>query len=67
MEPPLHTILIDPDHVVRWAWRSDGRNVGRMATVLVDVPSLPIVKLRSRDEIEAVLEVLGRLPSDRLS
>jgi hypothetical protein len=38
-----------------------------MATVLVDVPSLPIVKLRSRDEIEAVLEVLGRLPSDRLS
>lgn len=67
MEPPLHTILFDPDHVVRWAWRSDGRNVGRMATVLVDVPSLPIVRLRSREEIEAVLEVLGRLPSDRLS
>ncbi|XGU21545.1 AAA family ATPase [Rhodococcus sp. 3Y1] len=67
MEPPLHTILFDPDHVVRWAWRTDGRNEERMATVLVDVPSLPIVRLRSREEIEAVLEVLGRLPSDRLS
>ncbi|MDI9901623.1 hypothetical protein QM716_17335 [Rhodococcus sp. IEGM 1409] len=67
VEPPLLTILFDPDHVVRWAWRTDGRNAERMATVLVDVPSLPIVRLRSRQEIEAVLEVLGRLSSDRLS
>ncbi|MFE4499361.1 AAA family ATPase [Rhodococcus sp. NPDC056743] len=67
IEPPLHTVLFERDHIVRWAWRTDRRNAERMATVLVDVPSLPIVRLGSRQEIEAVLEVLACLPSDRLS
>ncbi|MGC0366109.1 adenylate kinase family enzyme [Rhodococcus sp. 27YEA15] len=65
IEPPLHTILHDPGHVVRWGWRTDSHNAERMATLAVDVPALPIVVLRTRGDIENFLGILLNMPSDR--
>jgi adenylate kinase family enzyme len=53
VEPPLHTILTDPEHILRWWWGAYRRGVRRMRE-LVAVPegSRPtVVRLRSRREV----------------
>lgn len=49
-EPPLRTILTDPEHVIRWAWTTHRRTAERVMTVHRRRPDLPIVRLRSRAE-----------------
>lgn len=58
-EPPLWTFFTDPDHIVRWAWRTRHK--------YDDLPSnlaergradLPIVRLRSQRETETWLASL---------
>ena len=53
VEPPLRTLLTDPDHIVRWAWRTHARTAERMAVVLRRRPDLPIVRLRSPADVAA--------------
>jgi len=51
-EPPLRTILSDEEHIIRWAWRTHGMSSTRIAEYLTRRPELPVVRLRSRGEIE---------------
>jgi adenylate kinase family enzyme len=58
-EPPLWQFFTDPDHIVRWAWRT--RHMyddlpKRLAAA--GRPSLPLVRLRSQVETEAWLASL---------
>ncbi|MEV0719164.1 AAA family ATPase [Asanoa sp. NPDC050611] len=52
VEPPLWTLCTDPDHILRWAWRTHGDTATRMAQL---PPNLPVVRLRSRRQVAAWL------------
>ncbi len=61
VEPPLRTFLTDPDHIVRWAWRTHDRTEQSVRVVLHERPGLPVVRLRSRRETDRWLrQVLRR-------
>ncbi|MDT9594279.1 AAA family ATPase [Nocardioides zeae] len=61
VEQPLHRVLRDPDHIVRWAWRTRHKlRDGLVATTLAQHPHLQVVWLRSRREAVAWLDALGR-------
>jgi len=51
IEPPLHTVLTDPEHVVRWAWSTHHETTRRVAGVLERQPELGVVRLRNRGEV----------------
>lgn len=50
VEPPLRTIFTDPEHIVRWAWRTHDRTGAWVAGALDRRPSLTVVRLRDRAE-----------------
>ena len=52
VEGPLRGLLTDPDHIIRWAWRSRHDARTRVDQVLVERPDLPVVRLRSAAEID---------------
>ena len=52
-EPPLRTILNDPDHIIRWAIRTHREHAPRVRDLAEQRPDLPIVSLTSRREIKA--------------
>ena len=47
VEPPLRTLFTDPDHIVRWAWKTHGQSASRVRTLLLERPRLPVVRLGS--------------------
>jgi adenylate kinase family enzyme len=51
VEPPLWTFFTDPDHIVRWAWRTHGRTAERVAAARLRRPELPVVRLTRQDEV----------------
>lgn len=51
-EPPLRTIFRDPEHIIRWAWRTHHYTRPRIRDLLAGRPALPVVRLRSRREID---------------
>jgi adenylate kinase family enzyme len=51
-EPPLWTILTDPEHIVRWAWTTHAKPATRVAALLQKRPDLMVVRLISRSDIE---------------
>jgi len=68
VEPPLRTFLIDPDHIVRWAWRTHGRTAERIADARRRRPGLPVVRLTGTDAVAAwvrgPLRVAAALPDE---
>jgi adenylate kinase family enzyme len=52
VEPPIHTVFTDPEHIIRWAWKTHGRTTGRVMELSNRRSDLLIVRLRSRAEIE---------------
>ncbi len=50
-EGPLRTFFTDPDHIVRWAWRTRHETGQRVAALLATQPALVVVRLRSRGEV----------------
>ena len=50
VEPPLRTIFTDPEHIVRWAWRTHDRTGVWVAEALERRPGLTVVRLRNRAE-----------------
>jgi adenylate kinase family enzyme len=52
VEPPFRTFLTDPDHIVRWAWRTHGTLAVKVAQAHGARPELPVVRLRSRREVQ---------------
>jgi len=55
VEPPLHTVLTDPEHVVRWAVANRAGNRARVTAAARQLPDLPVVRLRSPHEVSAWL------------
>jgi adenylate kinase family enzyme len=52
VEGPLRTFFTDPDHIVRWAWNQHARTAEKVRSLQARRPELPIVRLRTRAEIE---------------
>lgn len=51
VEPPLHTLLTDPAHVVRWAVRHRHKYRDQVPPLKHSYPHLVIVRLTSRREV----------------
>ncbi|MEV6599958.1 AAA family ATPase [Actinoplanes sp. NPDC051346] len=45
VEPPLRTVLTDPEHIVRWAWNTHSRTAVRIEQLVARRPELSIVRL----------------------
>jgi adenylate kinase family enzyme len=65
-EGPLRTIFTEPDHIIRWAWKQHGRTTEKVLAVHERRPELPIVRLRSRTEVERWFTGLRRYQPDGL-
>lgn len=56
LEPPLRSVLTDPDHIVRWAWRTRHKYDDLPAQLAVrGRADLPVVRLRSQADADAWL------------
>lgn len=55
VEPPLWSVFTDPEHLLRWAWRSHPRTALRIARAQADGRCPPVVRLRSRSAVRAWL------------
>jgi adenylate kinase family enzyme len=53
LEPPLTRFFTDPDHIVRWSWRTHAGTAQVVAECREQRPGLPIVRLRSQAEVDA--------------
>lgn len=58
VEPPMRTVLTDPDHIVRWGWRGRAKARKRVVLAAVEHPHLRIVRLRSTREVDVWLRGL---------
>lgn len=47
VEPPLRSILTDPDHVVLWAWRTRNRLRAELPDQLAAHPGVKLIRVRS--------------------
>ncbi|MDI6942858.1 AAA family ATPase [Microbacterium barkeri] len=62
VEPPILSALVDPDHIVRWAWRTrDKYRTGEEALParLESRPDVTLVRLRTAREVADWLDALG--------
>lgn len=62
VEPPLCSILTDPDHVVRWGWRTRRRYRELVPAARAARPDLAVVRLGSHDEAGRWLASLAEQP-----
>ena len=58
VEPSLWTVLREPDHIVRWAWRTHPLSTGRIEALQTRRPGLVIVRLTSRNDVRVWLQQL---------
>ncbi|WP_148571066.1 AAA family ATPase [Nocardioides caldifontis] len=56
VEPPLRTVLTDPEHIVRWAWTHHALVEPRVLAALRERPDLVVVRLRDRREVRDWVE-----------
>lgn len=59
VEPPLHTIFTDPEHIVRWSWAGIEKYRRKVAQVRADHPGLPVVTLHSHRQADEWLAGLS--------
>lgn len=48
-EPALWTAFREPDHIVRWAWRTHAKSAERIEALAARRHDLPIVRLASHE------------------
>ena len=48
VEPPLRTVLTDPEHMLRWTWTTHAHTAPRVAALLLGDPDLVAVRLGDR-------------------
>jgi adenylate kinase family enzyme len=63
IEPPLHTIFTDREHIVRWAWTTHHKTATRIPALREQHSDLPIVRLRSHADAERWCTALSVNPS----
>ena len=51
-EAPLHTVFTDPEHILRWAWRTRHLPRELVSEVEATHPKLVIVRLRDRSDVD---------------
>lgn len=51
-EPPLRTIVHDRNHIIGWAWRTHAEHLPRETKCVERHPRLPVVRLRTPEQIE---------------
>ena len=51
-EAPLHTVFTDPEHIVRWAWRTRHQLRELVPEVEATHPQLAIVRLPHRSDVD---------------
>ncbi|GAA2393812.1 adenylate kinase [Catellatospora methionotrophica] len=52
IEPALHTLFTDPEHVIRWAWRTHAKPGRRVAALLEQRgDQVAVVRLRGRAQV----------------
>jgi len=51
VEPPVRTLLTDPEHIVRWAWRTHGSTAVRVEELRGRRPELVVVRLTGRRQV----------------
>lgn len=56
VEPPFHTLLTDPEHIVRWAISTRHTYDERVPLLKIQHPHLVVVRLRSQREVERWLD-----------
>lgn len=54
-ERALWTIFTDPEHIIRWAWRTRHSTAERISVLLREQPGLPVVRLHEHREVAAWL------------
>ena len=52
VEPPLHTVFTDPEHLVRWAWSNHVCGALRVLALVRERPELVVVRLTSPSAVE---------------
>ena len=52
VEPPLHRVLVDREHILRWAVSTRHKYRESVPAVAQEHPRLPVVRLRSAAEVE---------------
>jgi len=50
-ESPLRTIFTDPEHIVRWAWRTHSLSAARVAALRQQHPDLIVVRLSDAHDV----------------
>lgn len=55
IEAPLHTVFTDPEHIVRWAWKTHGTRRALVDDAAAQHPHLAVVRLRNPREADAWL------------
>ena len=60
VEPPLHTIVTDPEHIIRWGWKGRAKLRRRVDAAERSWPNLRVVRLRSQAEANEWLLGLRR-------
>jgi adenylate kinase family enzyme len=53
VEPPLWTVLVEPNHMIRWSWRSIPLVREQVRAAENEYPALRVVRLRSRRDVDA--------------
>ncbi|MBY4128697.1 AAA family ATPase [Rhodococcus fascians] len=53
IEPPLHRIFFERDHIIRWAWRTYPKTAELVHRADGSRPELIIVRFRSHSEVDA--------------
>ena len=52
VEPPLWTVVTDPEHIVRWAWSTHAGTAQHVAALRARRPELDVVRLPDRSALE---------------
>jgi len=55
VEQGLWRILVDPEHIIRWAWTSHPATAARVIAAHGECPELPIIRLRRRRDVDSWL------------
>lgn len=58
VEPPLRTIWTEPNHIIRWAWRTRHDYRTLVPEAQATNPTLRVTRLRTQREAEAFLQAL---------
>ena len=60
VEPPLRTIFRDPDHIIRWGYRTRNKLDAALPAAAQAYPHLRVVRLRSQRDVDVWVRQLPR-------